>query len=65
MLSQAQATHILRSLQALPSTQVAQVEDFIKFLTVRYDQQAEEDDRTYWTEEDLEDITRAAMSYAE
>lgn len=65
MLSQIQAIHILRNLKALPTSQLAQVEEFIQSLVSRNSHKTSEEDKTYWTDDDLEDITRAALGYAE
>lgn len=65
MLEKKQVEDILRALSALPTDKVAEAQDFILFLRERYGKQQPIDESDLWTEEDLSDLTAAALSYAD
>jgi hypothetical protein len=64
MLTNEEAMEIIRTLSALPPDKVAAVRDFAHFLKERYGQPPPVDDSDAWTEEDLQDLTAAALRYA-
>lgn len=65
MLTKKQAEDILLTLRSLPPDKVAEVQDFIRFLTERYACTTPVDDSDAWSEEDLRDLTAAALGYAD
>ena len=65
MLTKKQAQDILLTLRRLPPDKVVEVEDFIRFLNERYTHAAPIDDSDAWSEEDLRDLTAAALGYAD
>ena len=64
MLDKKQAEEILRALSGLPTDKVAEAQDFILVLRARYGQEQPVDESDAWTEEDLRDLTTAALNYA-
>ncbi len=65
MLTKNQAEEILLTLRRLPTDKVVEVQDFIRFLTERYAHTTPVDDSDAWSEEDLRDLTAAALEYAD
>ena len=65
MLTRERAEEILRTLAALPSEKVAEVRDFALFLKERYEHAAPADQSDAWSEEDLRDLTVAALEHAD
>jgi len=61
MLSREQASEILKVLNSLPQEKIAEVQDFALFLKSRYGV----DEKSYWTEEDIEDFSAAVFNYAD
>ena len=56
---------IIHGLAELPSEKVQEVRDFVLFLKEHYGQRNGEDWSDEWTEEDIRDLTRATLRYAE
>lgn len=54
---------IVRAIATLPPEKVAEVYDFVLFLQMRYGQSAV-DTGDSWSEEDIRDLTMAAIAYA-
>ena len=65
MVTRTQAKEILGALSTLPTEKVAEVYDFVTFLRERYGQRATVDVSDVWSEEDLHDLIRASLAYAE
>jgi len=65
MLTKRQAEEILLALRELPAEKVAEAQDFIRFLRERYGQGKALDEGDSWSEEDLRDLTTAALNYAD
>lgn len=65
MVTRIQAREILDALLTLPPEKVAEVYDFVTFLRERYGQHTMVDVSDAWTEEDLDDLVRASLTYAE
>ena len=65
MLSAREAREILRSLAALPDEKAAEVRDFVPFLGERYAGEAPVDPSDEWTDDDLQDLTRAVLDTAD
>jgi hypothetical protein len=65
MLTKNQAEDILLTLRRLPTDKVVEVQDFIRFLTERYAHTTPVDDSDAWSEEDLRDLTAAALERAD
>lgn len=65
MLDRKQAEEILRALSALPADKISEAQDFILFLRTRYGRKSPDDESDAWSEEDLRDLTAAAVKYAE
>jgi len=65
MVTHTQAREILNALSILPTEKVAEVYDFVTFLRERYGQRAAVDVSDAWSEEDLHDLMRASLAYAE
>jgi hypothetical protein len=65
MVTHTQAREILDALSTLPTEKVAEVYDFITFLRERYSQRTAVDMSDVWSEEDLQDLIRASLAYAE
>jgi hypothetical protein len=65
MLTRERAEEILRTLATLPPDKVAEVQDFALFLKQQCERESAPDDSDAWTEEDLRDLTAAALEYAE
>lgn len=64
MLTTEEAMEIIRTLSTLPSDKVAELRDFACFLQARYGQAPPVGNSAAWTEEDLQDLTAAALRYA-
>jgi hypothetical protein len=64
MLTKKQAEDILLTLRSLPPDKV-EVQDLIRFLIERYACTTRVDDSDTWSEEDLRDLTTAALGYAD
>ncbi|MDH7486467.1 MAG: hypothetical protein QHJ81_09365 [Anaerolineae bacterium] len=65
MVTRTQTKEILEVLFTLPPEKVAEVYDFVTFLQERYGQRTTMDVSDAWSEEDLEDLMRASLTYAE
>ena len=65
MLTHERAEEILKTLAALPPEKVAEVRDFALFLKERYEHDAPVDESDAWSEEDLRDLTAAALEHAD
>ena len=65
MLTRSQGEDILRALSVLPSEKVLEAQDFILFLKERYGHRETVDENDAWTDEDLQDLTAAVLSYAD
>ncbi|MDE3088830.1 MAG: hypothetical protein KGJ80_05555 [Chloroflexota bacterium] len=65
MLTKAQAKEIMQTLQALPADKLAEVFDYLTFLRERYGEHTPVDMSEAWSEEDVSDLIRASLSYAE
>lgn len=65
MLTKNQAEKILRNLKTLPSEKVEEVLDFVFFLKQHYGNEKTIDERDYWTDEDIRDITLSALNRAD
>ncbi|MDQ3686679.1 MAG: DUF2281 domain-containing protein [Acidobacteriota bacterium] len=63
MLEKKHAEEIIRALSALPADKIAEAQDFILFLQARYGQQGSVDESDVWAEEDLRDVSAAALNY--
>ena len=59
-----EAMEIIRTLSTLPSDKVAELRDFACFLQARYGQAPPVESSEVWTDEDLQDLTAAALHYA-
>lgn len=62
------ATHvqqIVQTLRSLPPEKVAEVWDFVSFLQDRYAVTQKVDVADAWSEQDLQDLSRASLAYAE
>jgi hypothetical protein len=55
---------IVRTLHSLPPEKVAEVWGFVSFLQERYAEMEKVDMADYWSEKDLQDLTRASLAYA-
>ena len=64
MLTREQAEELLRCLRVLPAEKVTEVQDFVLFLKSRYGME-KADENDLWTEQDLQDLTAAVLSYAD
>ncbi len=64
MLTTEETKEIIRTLSTLPSDKVAELRDFACFLQARYGQAPPVECSEVWTEEDLQDLTAAALRYA-
>jgi hypothetical protein len=54
---------VVRELKALPAERVSEVYDFVVFLRTRSNRMLDISDE--WTEEDMRDVARASLNYAE
>jgi len=64
MLTNEEALEIIRTLSALSPDKVAEVRDFANFLKERYGRQVPVESSDAWTDEDLQDLTAAALRHA-
>lgn len=64
MLVAKQAEEILKALNALPAEKINEVQDFVLFLKDRYGHEVKVDESEVWTDEDIKDLTSAALKYA-
>jgi len=62
MLTKGQAEKILRNLKTLPSEKVEEVLDFTVFLKQHYGNERTIDERDYWTDEDIRDLTLSVLN---
>ena len=62
MLTKGQAEKILRNLKTLPSEKVEEVLDFTVFLKQHYGNEKTIDERDYWTDEDIRDLTLSVLN---
>lgn len=65
MMARSQAEEILRALKTLPSEKVEEVQDFVFFLKQRYVDEKTVDERDYWTDDDLRDLTNEVLNRAD
>ena len=56
---------IFQDLKTLPPEKVSEVRDYVAFLKERYGKQPAENESEVWTEEDIEDFSKACSSDAE
>ncbi len=64
MLTSEKVIEIIRAISALPPDKVDEVRDFAYFLKARYAIQAPVEYSDVWTDEDLHDLTAAALQHA-
>ena len=64
-MTDTQTLEILDVLKSLPAEKVGEVKDFAVFLRERYGKTEAIDESDEWTDEDLKDVTNAALNYAE
>ena len=64
-MSETQTLEILEVIKSLPSDKVDEVKDFAIFLRERYGRSEIIDESDEWTDEDLQDIANASLSYSE
>ena len=62
MLTKSRAEEILRNLKTLPSEKIEEVLDFIFFLKQHYGNEKPIDERDYWTDEDIRDLTLSVLN---
>jgi len=65
MLTSEKAIEIIRTISALPPEKVDEVRDFANFLKERYAAEAPVEYSDVWTDEDLRDLTAAALRHAQ
>ncbi len=65
MLTHAQAKEILQTLQVLPADKLTEVYDYLSFLRERYAKGKVIDVSDAWSDEDLRDLMKASLIYAE
>ena len=63
-MSNTQTIELISVLSALPPEKVEEVADFARFLKAKYAEDVKVDISDEWTDEDLEDATRASLEYA-
>jgi hypothetical protein len=59
------AIEIIRAINGLPPDKVNEVRDFANFLKDRYGTSLPVEYSDAWTDEDIQDLTAAALSHAE
>lgn len=64
-MTDTQTLEILDVLKSLPSEKVSEVKDFAVFLRERYGKNDIIDESDEWTDEDLRDVTNAALNYSD
>ncbi len=64
MLTNETAIEIIRTISALPPDKVDEVRDFANFLKERYGMTTAVEYSEVWTDEDLRDLTAAALHHA-
>ena len=64
MLTSEMAIEIIRTIRALPPDKVDEVRDFANFLKERYGMATSVEYSEVWTDEDLMDLTAAALNHA-
>jgi hypothetical protein len=62
---EAQMVQIVQVLRALPPEKVIEVWDFVTFLQDRYAVEQQLDVNDAWSNQDLQDLRRASLAYAE
>lgn len=65
MVTREIAIEIIRTISGLPPDKVSEVRDFANFLKERYGTLLPVEYSDVWTDEDIRDLTAAALSYAE
>ena len=62
---EAQVVQIIQVLRALPPEKVVEVWDFVVFLQDRYAATQPVDINNAWSDQDLQDLRKASLAYAE
>ena len=65
MLNKRQVEEIVIALSALPPERLSEAQDFISFLKERYGYEKPTDYSEAWSDEDLNDLTKAVLANAD
>ena len=64
-MTETQTLEIVGMLKTLPAEKIDEVKDFVSFLRERYGTTEPVDESDEWTDEDLQDISKASFNFAD